>query len=69
MGARLCRIEHPLDSVWNILHERVYEGWREPYVDFHEFEKAVSQKWNATGDQTLKKAVLLWKKLLRAVTK
>jgi len=34
---------NPLDSVWDILQERVYEGRREPYAKLHELEETMTK--------------------------
>jgi len=47
----------------------VCEGQREPYANLHELEKAIRQKCNKIDDQTIKKAILQWKKHLAASTK
>jgi len=47
------RIEHPLDSVWDILQKLVYEERREPYADVHELDKAIREKWNEIDNQTI----------------
>ena len=61
---------NPLDySVWDILQELVYERWRQPYANIQELEKAIRQKWNEIKDQTIKNAILQWKRHLAAVTK
>jgi len=57
----LTRTEHPLDSVWDILQELVYEGRREPRANLHKLETAIRQKWNEIDDQTIKKDILQWK--------
>jgi len=61
MGTTHTRTERPLDSVWDILQELLYEGQCEPYANVHELEKAIRQKWNEIDDHTIKKAILQWK--------
>ena len=41
-------------SVWDILQEVVCEGWRQPYANLRELEKAIRQQWNEIKDQTIK---------------
>ena len=53
----------------DILQEPVYEGWRQPYADLYELEKTVTQKCTEINDQTIKNAILQWKRRLAAVTK
>jgi len=43
-------------SVWDILQEVVYKGWREPYADLHETDKG---KKNKTGKRSMTKLYFL----------
>ena len=58
---------NPLDySVWDILQELVYEGRREPFTNLKD---VIRNKWHDVDDQTVRKAILQWKRRLAAVAK
>jgi len=58
MGSTLIKIEHPLDTVWDVLQELVHERRHVPYAYLYELEKAINQKWKEIDDHTIKKAIL-----------
>jgi len=52
---------NPLDySVWDILHELVYEGTCEPFANLEDLQNVIRDKWHDVGDQTVRKAILQW---------
>ena len=60
----------PLDySVWDILQELVYEGRREPFANLKDHQNVIRDKWHDVSDQTVRKAILQWKRRLAAVAK
>ena len=56
-------------SVWDILQELVYEGRREPFVNLKDLQNVIRDKWHDDDDQTVRKAILQWKRRLAAVAK
>ena len=61
---------NPLDySVWDIFQELVYEGRREPFANLKDLQNAIRDKWHDVDDQTVRKAILQWKRRLAAVAK
>jgi len=61
---------NPLDySVWHILQELVYEGRREPFANLKDPQNVIRDKWHDANDQTVRKAILQWKRRLAAVAK
>jgi len=61
---------NPLDySVWVILQELVYKGRREPYANLKDVQNIIRDKWHDVNDQTVRKAILQWKRCLAAVAK
>ena len=56
-------------SIWDILHELVYEGRREPFANVEDLQNVIRDKWHDVDDQTMRKAILQWKRYLAAVTK
>ena len=61
---------NPLDySVWDILQELVYEGRREPFANLKDLQNVIRDKWHDVDDQTVRKAILQWKRRLAAVAK
>jgi len=61
---------NPLDySVWDILQELVYEERREPFANLKALQNAIRDKWHDVDDQTVRKAILQWKRRLAAVVK
>ena len=56
---------NPLDySVWDILQEVVYEGRREPFANLKDLQNVITDKWHDVDDQTVRKAILQWKRHL-----
>jgi len=61
---------NPLDySVWDILQEPVYEGKSEPFANVKDLQNVIRDKWHNVDDQTVRKAILQWKRRLAAVAK
>jgi len=61
---------NPLDySVWDILQELVYEGRHEPFVNLKDLQNVIRDKRHDVDDQTVRKAILQWKRRLAAVAK
>ena len=61
---------NPLDySVWAISQELVYEGRREPFANLKHLQNVIRDKWHDVNDQTVRKAILQWKRRLAAVAK
>ena len=59
---------NPLDySVWDILQELVYGGRREPFANLKDLQNVIRDKWHDVDDQTVRKALLQWKRRLAAV--
>jgi len=56
-------------SVCDILQELVYEGRREPFANLKDLQNVIKDKWHDVDDQTVKKAILQWKRRLAAVAK
>jgi len=56
-------------SVWDILQELVYEGRREPFANLTDLQNVIRDKWYDVDDQTVRKAMLQWKRRLAAVAK
>lgn len=56
-------------SVWDILQELVYEGRREPFANLKDLQNVIRDKWHDVDDQTVRKAILQWKRRLAAVAK
>ena len=56
-------------SIWDILQELVYEGRREPFENLKDLHNVIRDKWHDVDDQTVRKAILQWKKPLTAVNK
>ena len=56
-------------SVWDILQELVYEGRREPFANLKDLRNVIRDKWHDVDDQTVRKAILQWKRRLAAVAK
>jgi len=55
--------------VWDILQELVYEGRCEPFANLKDLQNVIRDKWHDVDDQTVRKAILQWKRRLAAVTK
>jgi len=54
---------NPLDySVWDILQKLVYEGRRAKLKDY---QNVIRNKWHDVIDQTVRKAILQWKRQSR----
>jgi len=48
-------------SIWDILQELVYEGWRqaiEPNANLHKLDKKINEKWNEIEDLSTKIAIM-----------
>jgi len=61
---------NPLDySVWDILQKLVYEGRREPFANLKDLQNVIREKWHDVDDQTVRKAILQWKRRLAAMAK
>jgi len=56
-------------SVLGILQELVYEGRREPFANLEDLQNVIRDKWHDIDDQTVRKAILQWKRRLAAVAK
>ena len=56
-------------SVWDILQGLFYEGRHEPFVNLKDFQNVIRDKWHDVDDQTVRKAILPWKRRLAAVAK
>ena len=61
---------NPLDySVWDILQELVDEGRREPFANLKDLQNVIRDKWHDVDDQTVRKAILQWRRCSAAVAK
>jgi len=49
--------------------ELVYEGRREPFANRKDLQDVIRDKWHDVDDQTVRKAILQWKRRLAAVAK
>jgi len=51
---------HSHYSVWDILHELVYEGRREPFANLKDLHRpnVIRDKWHDVNNQTARKAIL-----------
>ena len=56
-------------SVGDILQELVYEGRRELFANLKDLQNVIRGKWHDVDDQTVRKAILQWKRRLAAVAK
>jgi len=56
-------------SVWDILQEFVYKGRHEPFANLKDLQNVIRDKWHDVDDQTVRKAILQWKRHLAAVAK
>ena len=56
-------------SVWDILQELVCEGRREPFANLEDLQNVIRDKWHDVDEQTVRKAILQWKRGLSAVAK
>ena len=56
-------------SVWDILQELVHEGRREPFANLKDLQNVITDIWHDVNDQTVRKAILQWKRCLAAVAK
>jgi len=56
-------------SVWDILQELVDEGRREPFANLKDLQNVIRDKCHDVDDQTVRKAILQWKRRLAAVAK
>ena len=55
-------------STWDISQELVYEGRREAFANLIDLQNVIRNKWH-DDDQTMRKAILQWKRCLAAVAK
>ena len=61
---------NPLDySLRDILQERVYEGRRKLFANLKDLQNVIRDKWHDVNDQTVRKAIMQWKRRLAAVAK
>jgi len=49
--------------------ELVYERRREPFANLKDLQTVIRDKWHDIDDQTVRKAMLQWKRHLAAVAK
>jgi len=49
--------------------ELVYEGRRKPFANLKDLQNVIRDKWHDADDQTVRKAIMQWKKRLAAVAK
>jgi len=56
-------------SVWDILQELVYKGRHEPFANLKDLQNVIRDKWHDVDDQTVRKAILQWKRRLADVAK
>ena len=56
-------------SILDILQELVYEGRRELFANFKDLQNVIRDKWHNVDDQTMREAILQWKRHLAAVAK
>ena len=47
---------------WDTLQELVYEGRRGPFANLRDLQNVIRDKWQDVDDQTMRKAILQWKK-------
>ena len=47
----------------------VYEGRRKPFANLEDLQNVIRDKWHDVDDQTVRKAILQWKRRLAAVAK
>ena len=70
MDTAFARFVSAIDySVWDILQQLVYEGRREPFANLEDLQNVNRDKWHNLNDQTVRKAILQWKRRLAAVAK
>ena len=55
--------------IQDILQELVYEGRHQPFANLRDLQNVIRDKWHEVDDQTMRKAILQWKKHLAAVAK
>ena len=51
------------NSIWDILQELVYEGRRETFANLKDLQNVVRDKWHNVDDQTMRTAILQWKRV------
>jgi len=56
-------------SVWDILQELVCEGRRKLFANLKDLQNVIRDKWHDVDDQTVRKAILQWKRRLAVVAK
>jgi len=49
--------------------ELVYKGRREPFVNLKDLQNVIRDKWHDVYDQTVRIAILQWKRCLAAAAK
>ena len=54
-------------STLDILQELVYEGRHELFGNLRHLQNVIRDKWHDVDDQTMRKAILQWKRHLAAV--
>jgi len=69
MYTAFARFESARYSVWDILQKLVYEGRREPFANHKDLQNVITEKWHDVDDQTVRKAILQWKRRLAAMAK
>ena len=70
MDTAFARFESArLLSLGYVLQELVYEGRREPFANLKDLQNVIKDKWHYVDDQTVRKAILQWKRRLAAVAK
>jgi len=47
----------------------VYEGRHEPFANLKDLDTVIREKWHDVDDQTVRTAILQWKRRLAAVAK
>jgi len=47
----------------------LYEGRREPFANLTDLQNVIRDKWHYVNDQTVRRAILQWKRRLAAVAK
>ena len=55
-------------SIWDILQE-LQEGRRELFANIRVLQNVIKDKWHNVDDQTMRKAILQWKRRSVAVAK
>ena len=66
---RICRSVSPATFFINFNDVVNDEGRREPFANLKDLDTVIREKWHAVDDQTVRKAILQWKRRLAAVAK